>query len=100
VTSLSLAQKLADQPAEATGAFVALYDEHFSFVWRCLRGLGVAAAQLEDATQDVFVTVHRRLGTLQDRAALRPWIFGIVRRVAYRYRRSLARRKTEPEPSQ
>ncbi len=74
------------------GDFGALYAEHFQFVWRCLRGLGVSASQLEDATQDVFVVVHQRLHTFEGVAPLRTWIFGIVRRIAYRYRRTAARK--------
>jgi RNA polymerase sigma-70 factor, ECF subfamily len=78
--------------APDVGEFAALYAEHFQFVWRCLRGLGVSGAQLEDAAQDVFVVIHRRLPTFEGSATLRTWIFGIVRRVAYRYRRSASRK--------
>jgi RNA polymerase sigma-70 factor (ECF subfamily) len=78
--------------------FAALYDEHFQFVWRCLRGLGVQSSQLEDATQDVFVVVHQRLATFEHESLLRTWIFGIVRRIAYRYRRSALRKPTAPAP--
>jgi RNA polymerase sigma-70 factor (ECF subfamily) len=84
--------------AGATGeAFAALYETHFAFVWRCLRGLGVAAPQLEDAAQDVFVVVHQRLETFQHESSVRTWIFGIVRRIAYRYRRT-AKRKAGAAP--
>jgi RNA polymerase sigma-70 factor, ECF subfamily len=77
---------------EAEAAFADLYAEHSAFVWRCLRGLGVAAPQLEDAAQDVFVVVHQRLPSFQRESTLRTWIFGIVRRIAYRYRRSAKRK--------
>lgn len=80
--------------AGATGdqAFAELYQEHFPFVWRCLRGLGVVPAQLEDAAQDVFVVVHQRLSTFERESSVRTWIFGIVRRIAYRYRRTAKRK--------
>src|SRR6478752_5258509 len=93
--SLSAALAASDSADEA--AFAALYAEHFPFVWRCLRGLGVAAAALEDAAQDVFVVVHQRLASFQGDSTLRTWIFGIVRRVAHRYRRS-AQRKGSTAP--
>lgn len=88
---LSHAQDAAD--------FDALYAEHFQFVWRCLRGLGVATTQLEDAAQDVFVVVHQRLHTFEHTAALRSWIFGIVRRIAYRYRRTAQRKPSVALPA-
>lgn len=79
-------------PIETAVDFDAIYDEHFAFVWRCLRHLGVAPAALDDAAQDVFVIVHRRIGSFAGAASLRTWIYGIVRRVASKYRRSADRR--------
>lgn len=48
-------------------------------MWRVLRALGVPDAQLEDAVQDVFVVVHRRLSEWQGRAAITTWLFAIWR---------------------
>jgi RNA polymerase sigma-70 factor, ECF subfamily len=90
---------LSRAPDDAAG-FAALYAEHFQFVWRCLRGLGVATAQLEDAAQDVFVVVHQRLHTFEGSASLRTWIFGIVRRIAYRYRRGATRKPGGATPDE
>src|SRR4051812_27632439 len=42
-------------------AFDDIYSQNFSFVWRCLRGLGLPPAALDDAAQDVFLVVHRQL---------------------------------------
>jgi RNA polymerase sigma-70 factor (ECF subfamily) len=70
-----------------------IYESHFGFVWRNLRRLGVADAQLEDAAQDVFLTVHRRWETYDaHRSSLETWLFGILLRVARNHRRSLRRR--------
>lgn len=79
------------RPAESgvLVSFDAIYDQHFVFVWRTLRALGVAAAHLDDATQDVFVVVHRRLDTFEGRSKVTTWLFGIARRVARNYRRGL-----------
>jgi RNA polymerase sigma-70 factor (ECF subfamily) len=71
---------------------VELYDQYFDFVWRSLRRLGVCATELDDAAQDVFVVVHRRLETFEERAAIKSWIFAIAMRVAKDYRRRSARR--------
>lgn len=91
--SVAPGMALSVSTAESS-AFDAIYAEHFSFVWRCLRGLGVAPGSLDDAAQDVFVVVHRRLHTFEGGATLRTWVFGIVRRIAFRYRRGVARKGT------
>ena len=72
--------------------FRTLYDNHFSFVWRCLRGLGVAEAQLDDAAQEVFMVVHRRLPDFRGNSHVRTWIYGILRNVAANQRRAQQRR--------
>jgi RNA polymerase sigma-70 factor (ECF subfamily) len=74
-------------------SFDEIYAAHFAFVWRILRTFGVAEAALEDATQDVFVVVHRRLPEFEGRAAVTTWLFAIARRVAGTYRR---KRTTDP----
>ncbi len=67
------------------------YREHFKVVWRVLRRLGVPAAQLDDAAQDVFLVVHRKLDGFDARAPLRSWILAIALRVASDYRRRALR---------
>jgi RNA polymerase sigma-70 factor (ECF subfamily) len=68
-------------------AFAEVYQSCAALVWRNLRRLGVPEASLEDAAQDVFLVVHRRLPEFEGRSSLRTWIFGIVLRVAARHRR-------------
>lgn len=72
--------------------FDRVYAEHFPFVWRCLRGLGVSDAAVDDAAQDVFLIVHRQLGTFRGQSTLRTWLFAILRNVASNHRRSVGRR--------
>jgi RNA polymerase sigma-70 factor, ECF subfamily len=72
--------------------FERVYSDHFAFVWRSVRGLGVEAANVDDVTQEVFLVVHRRLHTLQDARALKSWLFGIARRVTKDHRRATGRR--------
>jgi RNA polymerase sigma-70 factor (ECF subfamily) len=69
-------------------AFPDIYAAYFGFVWRCLRGLGVPERLLDDASQDVFVAIHRRLAEFRGDSSLRTWIYGIVRHVALNQRRS------------
>ena len=73
---------------------VQIYEQHFDFVWRSLRRLGVAPTDLEDAAQDVFVVVHRRIGDFEHRSTLKSWIFGIALRIAKVYRHKTARQRT------
>jgi RNA polymerase sigma-70 factor (ECF subfamily) len=80
---------------EAAPSFERVYAEEFDFVWRCLQGLGVPRALLEDAAQDVFVIVHRRLPSYEGRSSLRTWLYGVVRNVAYKQRRRAKRKPTE-----
>ncbi|HEY3498366.1 MAG TPA: sigma-70 family RNA polymerase sigma factor, partial [Polyangiaceae bacterium] len=72
----------ASRIEQDTCDFAGTYREHFPFVWRCLRGLGVREAALDDAAQDVFVIVHRRLRDFRGESSLRTWLYGVVRNVA------------------
>ncbi|HLL20652.1 MAG TPA: sigma-70 family RNA polymerase sigma factor, partial [Kofleriaceae bacterium] len=75
--------------------FDEVYTQHAAFVWRVLRTFGVGESQIEDAVQDVFVVVHRRLGEWEGRAAITTWLFAIARRVASTYRRRGGAHPTE-----
>ena len=72
----------AHVPNTSETSFRGVYTEHFPFVWRCLRGLGVAEAALDDVAQEVFLIVHRRLAEFRGDASLRTWLYAIVRNVA------------------
>lgn len=67
------------------------YDAYFEVAWRNLHRLGVAAALLEDAVQDVFLVVHRRWGSFRRESTVRTWVIGICLRVAKEYRRKRMR---------
>ncbi len=85
------------QAAEPLG-FETVYEQHFDFVWRSLRRLGVREACLDDAAQDVFVVVHRKLDSFEGRSSLKTWLFGIALRVARNYHRTAQRRDAEALP--
>lgn len=81
-------------PAPAVAPSLALpdvYREHHGFVWRSLYHLGLPRAHVDDAVQDVFIVVHRRLHEFDGRTTLRNWLYGIARRVASQYRRGAER---------
>lgn len=73
--------------------FPSLYRDYFGFAWASLRRLGVAPATIDDAAQDLWVTVHRRLESLDPAASVKAWLFGIARRVASHYRRTEQRHR-------
>ena len=83
------------QGASAAPTFEELYASYFGFVWRSLQRLGVQYASLEDATQDVFVVVHRRLSDLRAEASVKAFLFSIAFRVAQAYRRKVRRKGAE-----
>lgn len=85
-------------PRQSAGDFASVYREHFAFVFRSVRRLGVPELMVDDAVQEVFVVVHRRLGHFAGRSSLRTWLFGIVLRVARDYRRAAARRGGRQAP--
>lgn len=78
--------------------FEAIYDEYFDFVWRSVRRLGVMESAVDDAVQDVFVVVYRRLDDFEHRSTVKTWLFGIALRVVRTHRRTLARKRAEPLP--
>lgn len=80
----------AVQPGASS--FEAIYDEHHDFVWRSLRALGVPARAVDDVTQDVFITVHRKLHAFDPNRPVRAWLFGIARNFALRHGERNARR--------
>jgi len=81
----------AADAAEIPG-FAQVYEEYFDFAWSSARRLGVPDAVLEDAVQEVFVIVHRRLSEFEGRSSLKTWLFGIVRNVSREARRSIRRK--------
>lgn len=91
--SLLQAVGAADRDSDpvSPGPLEQIYAEHFAFVWRTLRALGLPAAALDDAAQDVFVVVHDRLHSFVEGSSLRAWLFGIARNVARRHHERGAR---------
>jgi RNA polymerase sigma-70 factor (ECF subfamily) len=82
----------AAAPARTWADFDALYREHFRFVWRTVRRLGLQGSAVDDVVQEIFLVVHRRLGDFEGRSSPKTWLYGIVRRVVSDHRRTLRRK--------
>jgi RNA polymerase sigma-70 factor, ECF subfamily len=71
-----------------------LFDAYFAHVWRLLRRFGVREAELDDAVQEVFRVVARRLADIRA-GSERAFLYGVALRVAS----NLARRETLRPPT-
>lgn len=80
----------------ATVDFRDVYDAHVDLVWRTLRRAGVPVTHVDDAAQEVFLTIHRALPTWEGRSTLRTWIYRVARNAGLNYMRSLRRRPDGP----
>lgn len=69
-----------------------LFQHYAPYVWRVLRRMGVAQADVEDVCQEVFVAVARQLPTFEGRSSMRTWLYSIALRQALNYRRRAFRR--------
>ena len=66
--------------------FAAMFDANHDVVWRTLRRLGVPHAQVDDATQRVFLVAVRRLDEIRSGDESR-FLYGVALRVASDMRR-------------
>jgi RNA polymerase sigma-70 factor (ECF subfamily) len=85
----------AKESADAETRLRAIFREHYDFIWRTLRRLGLEAARADDAAQLVFVTASRKLEQIRV-GGERGYLFGIALRVASDARRAFARRRERP----
>ncbi|MEM6993650.1 MAG: sigma-70 family RNA polymerase sigma factor [Myxococcota bacterium] len=68
-----------------------LYRSFAGYVRRALVGLGIAGADADDLTHDVFVTLHRKGTAFDDPRSARAWLYGTARRLASNHRRAQRR---------
>jgi RNA polymerase sigma-70 factor (ECF subfamily) len=92
----SVGELLGTAPCDETLDVRSIHDRHADFVWLTLQRFGVHQADLEDMAQEVFVVVHRRIGSFDRRAKITTWLYGICLRVASGYRRRNRSRPEEP----
>ncbi|MBV8762730.1 MAG: RNA polymerase sigma factor [Deltaproteobacteria bacterium] len=77
-------------------AFAAIYRAHVDAVYRRLTRILGPVPEREDLTQDVFVTLHRALGSFRGDAALATYIHRIAINTALDYLRARGRRPAAP----
>jgi RNA polymerase sigma-70 factor (ECF subfamily) len=77
--------------------FRVFFEEHFDYVYRSLRRLGVQERDLEDVAHDLFVRVNAELPGFDSSRPHKPWLFAFAFRFASDYRR-LGRHRAVPTP--
>jgi RNA polymerase sigma-70 factor, ECF subfamily len=87
---------LSSTPEVAALDVTELLRKHGRYGGRTLRYLGVSEADLDDALQEVFVIVHRRLSTYEPRMRFEAWLRVICVNVARNHLRGARRRPTVP----
>jgi RNA polymerase sigma-70 factor (ECF subfamily) len=70
-----------------------VYRDQFDFVYRCAARLGGPDFDAEDAAQEVFVVVARRLGTYDGSSQVSTWLYGITLNVVRAQRQRLSLRR-------
>lgn len=71
-------------------------DEHYLFVWRALRRLGVPAGEADDVAQEVFLLFSRKLDEIEPRVE-RAFLFRSATYLAMHAQRKFRRRRTLEE---
>jgi RNA polymerase sigma-70 factor (ECF subfamily) len=77
-----MSKRLDEIAAGLDQLYLDIYARESGYVSHQLRRLGVRAADLPDMTQDVFIIVRRRLPDFDATRPVRPWLFGILFRIA------------------
>jgi RNA polymerase sigma-70 factor (ECF subfamily) len=86
-------QESSTEPnAEQVGRLVR---DNYAFVWRLLRRLGLPVGDADDAAQQVFLSVAKKMGAIQP-GRERAFLYGVALHIAKRARRSVGRRREEP----
>jgi RNA polymerase sigma-70 factor (ECF subfamily) len=82
----------APRPSAADARLRTLVADHFDFIWRSLRRLGVPHTDVDDCTQQVFWVAARKLPIICE-GSERAFLFSTALRVASDARRSRVRRR-------
>ncbi|HTQ08109.1 MAG TPA: sigma-70 family RNA polymerase sigma factor [Polyangiaceae bacterium] len=72
-----------------------LVEEHFDFIWRLVRRLGLSVSDADDATQEVFIVAARRITSIES-GRERTFLYGTALRVLANARRGARRRREQP----
>lgn len=85
-------------PGSGRELFETIYAGEFDYVWRTLGRMGVPPPEIPDAVHEVFVVLCRRWSELDLARPMRPWLFGVARRVAADLRAKRREQVLEEEP--
>lgn len=77
---------------EGPASFEQVYRREHDFVRAVVRRLGQPWEDVDDAVQEVFVVLHRRIGELDTGKALHGWLRSVAVRVCSNHRRKRRRR--------
>lgn len=86
-----LTERAPGSAAEERARFNDFYGSHAQFVARSLRRLGIHDELLDDALQDIFLIVYRKLPELDAEQHAKTWVFRITMNVAANLRRQTQR---------
>ncbi len=92
VARMARTQKSA-APAPPPLTLEAVYRDHFDFVYRKAARLGGPGFDAEDATQEVFLVVGRKLHTFDGSSLITTWLYGITFNVVRSTRRRMRLRR-------
>jgi RNA polymerase sigma-70 factor, ECF subfamily len=74
-----------------------LFRAYAGFVWKIVASHGVPPADVQDATQEVFLIAHRKIDEWDpERSAATSWLYAIAIRVAANHRRRAHVRREQP----
>ncbi len=68
-----------------------VYREHWTFIWRTAKKMGIPPHRLEDVVQDTFVVAGQRLGDFEGRSSVKTWLYAIAFRVVQEHHRRIER---------
>ncbi|MEZ4374441.1 MAG: sigma-70 family RNA polymerase sigma factor [Polyangiaceae bacterium] len=80
------------QPQVDDARLQQLFTEHYAWVWRTVRRLGVLESAVDDVVQQVYITVNRQLDRIRP-GAERAYLFGVAQRLAANARRGARRNR-------
>lgn len=84
---------MAEPERPVTGVaptFDHIYTEHFDYVWRTARRLGVKPDEADDVVQDIFIAVHNLLPRYES-GNVRGWLYAIAVRIVMHHHRRRSR---------
>jgi RNA polymerase sigma-70 factor, ECF subfamily len=81
------------RPAPPALTLEGVYRQHFDFVFRMAARLGGPGLDAEDAAQEVFLIVARKLDTYDGTSLVTTWLYGITLNVVRSLRRRLRIRR-------